>query len=135
MRHDLAGVLALGQGLYYFVSGIWPLFSMRTFEMVTGPKADKWLVKTVGVLVSVIGAVLMLAGRRRRVEPGRVEPETVLLAAGSALGLGGIDTVYAAKGRISKIYLLDAVLEVVLVASWVAVAVDAARAASIRRAA
>jgi hypothetical protein len=106
--------LALGQGLYYFVTGVWPLVSMRTFEAVTGPKVDKWLVKTVGVLVSVIGAVLWLAGRRRH-----VGPEPALLAVGSAAGLAAIDTVYSVRGRISKVYLLDAVVEVALVAAWV----------------
>jgi hypothetical protein len=105
--------LALGQGIYYFATGIWPLVSMRTFEAVTGPKTDKWLVKTVGVLVGVIGLALIVAGRRRR-----VTPEAALLAAGSAAGLGAIDTIYATRGRISKIYLLDAVVEAALIFAW-----------------
>ena len=54
---------------------------IRTFEAVTGPKTDLWLVKTVGVLVAVIGAVLATAGLR-----GRVPPELALLGAGGALG-------------------------------------------------
>jgi len=41
-----------------------------------------------------------------------------LLAVGSALGLTGIDVVYVRNGRISKVYLLDAVAELVLVAAW-----------------
>jgi hypothetical protein len=114
---DMRAALTLGQGLYYVATGIWPLFSMRTFEAVTGPKTDRWLVKTVGVLVGVIGATLILAGRRRR-----VGPEPALLAAGSAAGLAAVDTVYATRGRIAKIYLLDAILEVVLVAAWIVLA-------------
>ena len=114
VTRDLGPVLALGQGLYYLGTGLWALVSIRSFEAVTGPKVDRWLVKTVGVLVSVIGAALMLAGWRRR-----VAPESAILAAGSAAGLGAIDTVYATKGRIAKIYLLDAVVEVALVAGWV----------------
>jgi hypothetical protein len=113
MRRDLDTALATGQGLYYLVTGVWPLLSMRSFEAVTGPKADRWLVKTVGVLIGVIGGVLMLAGRRRRVP---LEP--TLLAMGSAAGLAAIDTIYASKGRISKIYLLDAAAEVALIAAW-----------------
>src|SRR5919204_5012298 len=113
MGRDLRAVLAIGQGLYYLATGVWALVSIRSFEAVTGPKTDRWLVKTVGVLVSVIGVVLALAGWRRR-----VDPEPALLAAGSAAGLAAIDTVYAAKGRISKIYLLDAAAEVALVAAW-----------------
>jgi hypothetical protein len=114
VKRDIAAILPLGQGLYYVVTGVWPLVSMRTFEAVTGLKVDKWLVKTIGVLVSVVGAVLMLAGRRCR----HVDPEPALLAAGSATGLAVIDTVYAARGRISKVYLLDAVVEVALVIAW-----------------
>jgi hypothetical protein len=95
------------------VTGIWPLISMRTFELVTGPKVEKWLVKTVGVLVTVIGVVLSAAARRRR-----VDADIALLGIGSAAGLAGIDIVYASTGRISKVYLLDALVEALLIASW-----------------
>ena len=105
--------LALAQAIFYVVTGVWPLVSIRTFEAVTGPKADRWLVKTVGVLVTVIGAVLGLAGWRRR-----TTPEVALLATGSAMGLAGIDIVYVAKRRISPIYLLDAMVELALAAAW-----------------
>ena len=113
MKRDLDAALATGQGLYYVVTGVWPLLSMRSFEAVTGPKTDRWLVKTVGVLVGVIGGVLMLSGRRRRVP---LEP--TVLATGSAVGLAAIDTIYASRGRISKIYLLDALAELALVGAW-----------------
>ena len=107
---------ALAQGLYYFTTGLWPLVSIRTFQMVTGPKTDLWLVKTVGVLVTAVGAVLGLAGLRRQ-----AAPEIALLAVSSATGLAGIDIVYVARRRISPIYLLDALGQLVL-AGWWAVA-------------
>ena len=110
----MRSLLALGQGFYYLATGVWPLVSMRSFEAVTGPKLDRWLVNTVGVLVSVIGITLLLAGRRER-----VTAEPALLAAGSAAGLAAVDTVYASKGRISKVCLLDAIVEVILVAAWI----------------
>jgi hypothetical protein len=105
--------LALVQGLYYAATGVWSLVSIDTFQKVTGPKTDLWLVKTVGVLVSVIGGVLMTAGRRRR-----TTPEIPLLAAGSAAGLAAIDITYVAKKHISPIYLLDALAEVALIVGW-----------------
>ena len=105
-----ARTLARAQGLYFLATGVWPLVSMRSFEAVTGPKVDRWLVKTVGVLVAVIGASLLRADGRR--------PSTTTLAAGSAAGLGAIDVLYAATGRISRVYLLDAILEAGLVAAW-----------------
>jgi hypothetical protein len=86
---------------------------MRSFEAVTGPKVDRWLVKTVGALVAVIGSGLALASRRRQ-----LAPELMLVAAGSAAALATIDTVYVAKRRISPVYLLDAVAEIALVVGW-----------------
>jgi hypothetical protein len=112
-KGNLEALLALAQGVFYLVTGVWPLLSIRSFELVTGPKTDRWLVKTAGVLITVIGAALALAGRRKS-----VTPELRLLALGSALGLTGIDVVYVARGRISKVYLLDAAAELGLVALW-----------------
>ncbi|MGH7510284.1 MAG: hypothetical protein ACREMZ_12560 [Gemmatimonadales bacterium] len=105
--------LALIQGLFYVATGLWPIIEIDSFQAVTGPKTDLWLVRTVGVLVTVIGAVLISAARRRR-----VTDEIVLLAIGSALGLAAIDLVYALSGRISAIYLADAAVEIGLAALW-----------------
>src|SRR5215211_4274415 len=110
---DEAVRLARLQAILYVVTGVWPLVNMRSFEAVTGPKVDRWLVKTVGALVTVIGCALALASRRRQ-----LAPEVVLVAAGSAAALATIDTVYVAKRRISPVYLLDAVAEIALVAGW-----------------
>ncbi|MEN9936885.1 MAG: hypothetical protein RLZZ387_3464 [Chloroflexota bacterium] len=107
--------VAVAQGIFYFVTGVWPLVHMRSFEAVTGPKTDRWLVKTAGVLITVVGAVVALAGARRR-----VTPEVRLLAVGSALGLTSIDVVYVARRRITPVYLLDAVAELALVGWWAA---------------
>ncbi len=109
----LASRLALGQGAYYVLTGVWPLLSMRTFEAVTGPKVDRWLVKTVGALVTVMGGALLLAGRR-----GHISEEVLLVGAGSAVGLTGIDLGSSLSGRISKVYLLDALAEMLLLLGW-----------------
>ncbi len=110
---DLPHWLALAQGAYFALTGVWPLVSIRTFMKVTGPKTDIWLVKTVGVIVLAIGAVLMVAGARLA-----VTPEIYLLAVASAAGLAGIDVYYVTKGTIDRIYLLDAAAEIVLIALW-----------------
>lgn len=110
----LFAYLSLAQCLYYVVTALWSLFSIGTFQKVTGPKTDLWLVKTVGVLVAAIGGALGVAGFRRR-----ETPEIGLLGAGSAAGLAGIDTYYAARGRISAVYLLDALAELVFFGCWV----------------
>jgi hypothetical protein len=110
------------QGAYFVLTGLWSLLHIRSFVWVTGPKTDLWLVKTVGVLVAVIGAVLLWATRSRdagtgssaaapRAGGGAISPEACLLAAGSAAGLTAIECWYVAKRRISPMYLLDAIAE------------------------
>jgi hypothetical protein len=99
------------QGIYYLATGVWPIIHIESFLNVTGPKVDLWLVKTVGVLVSVIGGVLLSSARARR-----ITTEIILLATGSALGLAIIDVVYAR--HISSVYLADAAAELCLVALW-----------------
>ena len=59
----------------------------------------------------VLGSSLLLDVRR----PSR---GTVALGVGSAVGLGTIDVTYATRGRISKVYLIDAIIELSVVAIW-----------------
>ena len=110
---DTAQRLALAQGLFFAASGAWPILHLRSFEAVTGPKPEGWLVKTVGALLVVGGGALALASRRR------VTPEWAVLGAGTAVALAGVDVWYAGvRRRIAPVYLLDAVLEVGIVAAW-----------------
>ncbi len=111
---NVASLVWIVQGLYYASTGIWSIVGIESFQKVTGPKVDTWLVKTVGVLVTIIGGVLASAGLRRV-----QEPEITGLALGSALGLAAVDTFYALRGRISKVYLLDALAELGLVGMWI----------------
>src|SRR3954454_14517541 len=74
--------LLRAQAGYYALTGIWPFVDLRSFQLLTGPKASPWLVKTVGALVSVIGAALLSAERAKR-----VTFETMLLSVGSAAAL------------------------------------------------
>lgn len=106
-----ASCLALGQGLFYVVMGLWPAANIASFMAVTGKKTDVWLVKTAGLLIAVIGAAI-LAGRT---DPG---PQGLILAAGSAAALAAVDIVYCAKRVISPVYLFDAAVESLLVVAW-----------------
>jgi hypothetical protein len=117
MKALSASLLALVQGVFYATTGLWALVDLDSFMAVTGPKTDRWLVKTVGILVTVIGAVLLVAWRR-----GGVPFEVALLAIGSALSLATIDVVYVSNGTIAPIYLLDAAAEVGLALAWIPVA-------------
>lgn len=98
------------QAVFYVLTGLWPLVSMRSFELVTGPKTDDWLVNMVGLLAATIGVVLWTGARAER-PVGAV----VLLGALSAASFAAIDVRYALPGQIRAIYLLDAVGEVALI--------------------
>jgi hypothetical protein len=100
------------QGVFFFATGVWPILHLRSFEAVTGPKQDRWLVKTIGGLIAVVGAT-MIAGAREK----RLSRAVGLLADGSALALATADIVYVSKKRISRIYLADALVELGFVAS------------------
>jgi len=96
---------------YLVATGVWSLTHRRSFERLTGPKEDYWLVETVGALAIAIGASLGVAvGRRRQ------EPETRILAAASCVAFG-LASVRASKTE-SRVYLGDALLEAVFLAAW-----------------
>jgi hypothetical protein len=99
------------QAAYYIITGAWPLVSRRTFEAVTGPKADWWLVQMVGLL-AVTNGIAIASGTTGE----HISRETLTLSILSALSFATIDSVYTLKGRISKIYLCDAVVEAMIVA-------------------
>ena len=107
-------LVALVQGIYFFVTGVWPLLSMKTFLMATGPKTDLWLVKTVGVILAVIGLVLIVAQVKEE-----INTSIVILAIASALSLAIVEFVYVAKRVISLIYLGDAFVELLLIGWWI----------------
>jgi hypothetical protein len=116
-------VVAFVQVTYFVLTGVWPIVHLRSFEAITGPKVDGWLVRTVGLLVTVIGLAIGVAAWR-----GVFSPEVMLLAVSSAGSLAVIDVVYVAQRRIAKVYLLDALAEAILILGWgLAYAADAAR--------
>jgi hypothetical protein len=105
--------LLLTQGVYYALTGLWGLVDLDSFQAVTGPKTDLWLVRTVAVLVLAIAAALLLAARKPE-----VSAEIVVLSVAAAVGLALIDVIYVSAGVISPVYLIDAAAEVALLAWW-----------------
>jgi hypothetical protein len=114
-RLSRIAVLARTHGVSNIVAGLWPLLHMASFEFVMGPKTDRWLVRTVAGLLVVNGMVQV-----------RAAPSAEGLATARQIGLGtaatlaAIDVLYAPSGRISRMYLVDAVLELAWIAAWVA---------------
>jgi hypothetical protein len=105
--------VARAHGAANLIGGLWPLLHMRSFEAVFGPKVDRWLVKTVAGLLVVNGMTLLAT---------RSTPESIAqarrLGVGTAAVLAMIDLSYAPIGRISKMYLADAAVEIGLIVVW-----------------
>src|SRR4051812_11984802 len=99
--HSSLSILAGAQGIYYVITGVWPIVHMRSFLAVTGPKHDLWLVKTVGALITCIGLTLGTAGWR-----GAASLEILVLGVSSALALTIVDIHYVVRKVIPPIYLL-----------------------------
>ncbi len=106
-------IAPLSQGLFYVTTGLWPILHLRSFEKVTGPKVDKWLVRTFGGLVAAVGATLIVGSFDK--QPSRA---LTILGIGSALALGAADLIYSLRGQISKVYLGDAAAEGAIAATW-----------------
>ncbi|HYE05692.1 MAG TPA: hypothetical protein VEL07_09185 [Planctomycetota bacterium] len=107
--------LAATQAAYFGATGLWPLVHLRSFQAVTGPKHDRWLVLTVGALVCAVAAALALAA------VDGVGRSDLVLAVGAALALLLVDVVFTARRVIARIYLGDAAIEAALIGAWLAV--------------
>jgi hypothetical protein len=110
--HPLRTVCWL-QGLYYLATGAWSIVDISSFQAVTGPKEDLWLVRTVGLLLMVCAAALLSAAYR-----GVAGREAGIIGAGTPIALAAIEVFYYVEGDISAIYLLDAAVELAFVAIW-----------------
>jgi hypothetical protein len=111
--HGLVAAAARIQGLYYLATGSWPLLNYPSFERVTGPKQEAWLVQTVGGLIAVIGVALLTARSRR------LTPDVVVLAVGSALALAIGDLAHSSGTLHPWVYTLDACIEFAIAALWI----------------
>jgi hypothetical protein len=112
------------QGLYFLITGAWPIVSVQSFQLVTGPKsdhliadsptdADHWMLFTISALIIAISIALVAAAWRRR-----LPLEICLLGIASAAALLIIDVVFVARGTIRPIYLADAAIELAIIAGW-----------------
>jgi hypothetical protein len=106
-----ARLLAASHAGYLIATGVWPLLHRRSFEAVTGPKEEFWLVRTVGGLAAATGVTLGVSVVR-----GRRSPEAVALALATAAVFAAAD-LRAARTE-SRTYLGDLVLQAALVPAW-----------------
>ena len=106
-------MLGRAHGVANLVGGAWPLVHISSFEMVFGPKSDRWLVKTVAGLLIVNGLTQLAASSAADgVRHAR------RLGVGTAAVLAAIDLIYVPARRISTMYLFDAAVEVGWILAW-----------------
>jgi hypothetical protein len=108
--------LLLIQGIYWLATGLWGLIDIHSFMLVTGPKTDIWLVKTVSLLIIVISLSLLAAVKSKE----QTMP-VIFLAITGCMGLAGIDFYYSLNNVISKVYLLDGCAETGFIIAWIIV--------------
>jgi len=101
------------QTAYYLITAIWALVDINSFMRITGPKTDIWLVKTVAVLLVAISFSFIASLKFRS-----YDFSAITLAVCCCLLLTCIDCFYVWNGTISKVYLLDAVVEIGLLIGW-----------------
>jgi hypothetical protein len=110
---DSARTLELLQGGYYLALGLWPVVSADSFQLVTGPRTDLWLLRTIGLVIAVIGIALLSAVRRRS-----VALEMMIVAGGVAAVLGITDIINVSVKAVSPIYALDSMAQAIFVFGW-----------------
>ena len=106
-------VVARAHGAANLVSGLWPPAHLRSFDAVFGLKVDRWLVRTVSGLLVVNGLTQLTAS-----SAGGSIRQVRRLGVGTAAVLAAIDLVYVPAGRISKMYLVDAAVELAWILAW-----------------
>ena len=104
------GNVFLIQGIYFVVTGIWPLLNMASFITATGPKQDTWMAEMVGLLSASIGLTFIVSSLRQ-------SPSPVLLGYAVAASFLAMDITYVAAGEIGRIYLVDAVIQAIFIAA------------------
>jgi hypothetical protein len=105
--------LLLSQSIYYLAISAWPLLHVDSFMWVTGYKTDLTLVQLVAAITLAI-SLLFLSDTHRK-EPAR---GTVLLAIIVAIEFGTMDLLYGITGVISRVYLIDAVVQMSFLVLW-----------------
>jgi hypothetical protein len=98
-------------GAYWLATGAWALVDLRSFMLLTGRKQDTWLVQTFGALVGLLGfGLLTVRGAEARRTAAR-------LGSLAALAIAASEVVFVGRRRISPVYLVDAAVEMALVAA------------------
>jgi hypothetical protein len=102
------------QGSYILLTALWALIDIESFMVVSGPKTDTWLVKTVAILLLPI-SVCFFSNIFLKVHPLPV----MLVAITTSAGLAFIDFYYTANHTIKWVYAIDGILQIIFLMGWI----------------
>jgi len=106
--------LFLLNGAYLGLTGLWALIDLQSFIMVTGPKSDIWLVKSLSLMFICIGIAFLLAYYFLE-----NSLPMIILGFSVALALLGIDLYYSMNEIIPKVYLIDGFIQLLFLMGWI----------------
>lgn len=109
--------LCLAQGTYLLTVGVWPLFSLDTFQQLTGPVAEPRLVRQTGLLSAVVGIAILVSGSQ-----WAPWPANFILGGGTALVLSGVDVVFLIAKVLRPAYWADLAIHLGCFGAWVGLA-------------
>ena len=102
------------QGAYIFLTAVWPLVDIKSFMLITGPKTDIWLVKTVAAMLLPVALSFFVASHQQQ-----INWPVYLLAMGSCIAFASIDFYYTLNGTIKWVYQLDGYLQIIFFITWI----------------
>ena len=111
-RQKLYKYALLVQGMYVLLTAVWALVDIQSFMVITGPKTDVWLVRTVAVLLICISLFFLLSSKKSE------EPRVTLTALVFSFGLAYIDFYYTLTNTIRWVYALDGIVESMFGLLW-----------------
>lgn len=111
------------QGGYLGITALWPLVDLNSFMMVTGYKADVWLVKTVSVLLLALTVIVFNVAFSA--QPVPLSDSSAIIAGTTGLAL--VAFIYYFNGTIRWVYLVDAIIEMLFLTWWIVIFIRSVR--------
>jgi hypothetical protein len=111
-RKQLYKTALMLQGMYIFLTALWPIVDINSFMVITGPKTDTWLVKTVAVSLICVSLFFLLSS------PKSEDLVVTFIACIFSFGFAYIDFFYSLNKTIRWVYAIDGIIEILFGILW-----------------
>jgi hypothetical protein len=113
-------------GIYIFLTAVWGLVEISSFMVVTGPKTDIWLVRTVSICLLPYSFICFFI----YYNPKKLSKLLLLCMITMGIGLIYIDIYYYELKVIKWVYLIDAFFQVFFLMIWFSLICQTSKAKS-----